>query len=316
MARAMAADLAGVPGGSAYGVVARSQPSAETFGHEFAARVFPSLEEMLADGDIDLIYVNSPNHLHYPQVRQALDAGKPVLCEKPFTLNSMQLAELIALARAKQLFLMEAMWVRFLPAVARLRTLLADGSIGALEWMQASFHSKPPRDASNRFYDLSMGGDALLDLGIYPVSFASMVFGAAPRQIVSSATLAETGVDEKFGALFEYPHGGRAAISAGFGGNFADEIVLLGSAGQIRMPRFAGWKLDQLIIEDGGNVEDVRHPVTGKGYGYQAAEAMRCLETGVLESPIIPLDESLAIMKTLDTLRAQWGMVFPGEAQS
>jgi predicted dehydrogenase len=199
--------------------------------------------------------------------------------------------------------------------VARLCAFLAAGKIGALEWLQASFHSKPTREVDNRFFSLAMGGGALLDLGIYPISFASMVFGGPPQNITSSATLGETGVDERFGALFEYPAGGRAAISAGFGGYFEDEIVLLGTAGQIRIPRYAGWKMGRLIVETSADVEDLQIPQRGRGYGYQAAEAMRCLEAGELESPVMPLDESLAIMKTLDDLRAQWGMVFPGETQ-
>ncbi len=313
MARAMASDLAGLPGSKVHAITSRTRQSAEAFGQEFGAEVFQSLEELLADDAVDLVYVSSPNHLHYPQVKLALEAGKPVLCEKPFTLNARQLAELITLARVKRLFLMEAMWVRFQPAVVRLRSLLAQGRIGELTWLQASFHSNPPREAGNRFFDLSMGGGALLDLGIYPISFASMAFGGPPQRIASSVALAETGVDERFGALFEYAGGGRAALSAGFGGYFEDEVVLQGAEGQIRLPRFGGWKFDRLIIETQNGVEELQEPLQGGGYGYQAAEVARCLQAGRLESPVMPLDESLAIMKTLDELRAQWSLAFSNE---
>jgi len=313
MARAMAADLAALPGCQVHSVTARSHQSAEDFGRQVEAKVASSLESLLADDEVDLVYITSPNNLHFSQAKLALEAGKRVLCEKPFTLNAAQLADLVDLARARGLFLMEAMWVRFLPAVVRLRSLLAEGRIGDLTWLHASFHSKPPREPGNRFYDLGMGGGALLDLGVYPISFASMAFGGPPQRAVSSVTLSETGVDDRFSALFEYEGGGRAALSAGFGGYFEDQIVLQGTQGQIRIPRFDGWKMDRLFVDTPGAVEEIREPMVGKGYGYQAAEILRCLEVRELESPIMPLDESLAIMKTLDNLRTQWGMAFPGE---
>ena len=309
----MASDLAEVPGCQVHSVTSRTRQSAEAFGREFGAHVSHSLEDLLADDAVDLVYVSSPNYLHFPHVKLALEAGKPVVCEKPFSLNARQLAELIAQARTRRLFLMEAMWVRFQPAVVRLRSLLAQGRIGKLAWLQASFHSSPPRVPGNRFYDLGMGGGALLDLGIYPISFASMAFGGPPQRIASSVALAETGVDERFGALFEYAGGGRAALSAGFGGYFEDEVVLQGAAGQIRLPRLGGWKFDRLIIETRSGMEELQEPLQSGGYGYQAVEAARCLQEGRLESSVMPLDESLAIMRTLDDLRTQWGVVFPGE---
>jgi predicted dehydrogenase len=311
MARAMAKDLVSVPGCIIHGVASRTAASAKAFAIEFDTQAYATLDELLAN--VDIVYVNTTNQVHHPQVRDALNAGKPVLCEKPFTLNAGQLTELISLARGKNLFLMEAMWVRFFPIVVRLRQLLEEGAIGDLQWMQASFHTNPSKDPTNRFYDLSRGGGALLDLGIYPISFASMVFGAAPARVLSSASLASTGVDERFAALFEYESGAQANLSAGFSGYFEDEIVILGNTGKIRIPRFHGWRMDRLILERDGSSDTIHLPLTGGGYGHQAAEVIRCLEAGLLESQAIPLDESLAIMRTLDELRAQWGMVFPNE---
>jgi predicted dehydrogenase len=312
MARSMAADMAVIPGCRIAAVTSRTERSSTAFAADFSAKAYPKLDAMLSSGDIDIVYVNSTNQAHSSQVKEALEAGKPVLCEKPFTLNAPQLAGLVALARSKNLFLMEAMWVRYLPAVVKLRQLLTDGIIGELQWMQAGFHANPAKDPKNRFYDPALGGGALLDLGIYPISFASMVFGE-PARIVSSASLAPTGVDERFAAIFDYASGAHASLSAGFNGFFKDEIVLLGSTGQVRAIRSAGWKVDRLIVERNGQVEDLQFLVDGRGYGYQAAEVLRCLEAGETESPVMPLDESLAIMKTLGQLRAQWGMVYPGE---
>ncbi len=312
MAYAMARDTAKLRDHRIAGVFSRSEESRQGFAKDFRCEAFVTLEDLIASDQIDVVYVNTPNQLHYPQVKAALQAGKPVLCEKPFTLNAAQLAELVELARSNKLFLMEAMWVRFLPAVVRLRELLASGVIGDLTWMQASFHSKPSFDPGNRFFDLAMGGGALLDLGIYPISFASMVLGT-PQSIYGSAKLADTGVDERFAAMFEYEGGARANLSAGFGGYFEDEIVLQGVLGHIRIPRFNGWNIDRLLIEKDKKTRQERFPLDGRGYGYQAAEVARCLAAGELESPVIPLSESLSIMQTLDSLRALWGIRFPGE---
>mgnify|MGYP003909649163 CR=1 FL=1 len=193
MAYAMARDLVKVRGAIIHSVFSRTEESRRRFAKDFNAASFSTLEELLADKSVDIVYVNTFNNLHYPQVKQALNAGKHVLCEKPFTLNAQQLAELVSLARSKNLLLMEAMWVRFLPAVVHLRTLLAEGILGEPIWLQASFHIHPVVDPADRLFDLKLGGGALLDLGIYPISFSSMLFGF-PKEIISSARIGVTGV--------------------------------------------------------------------------------------------------------------------------
>lgn len=320
MAAAMARDLRFARGNRVGGVVSRTTQSAAAFVRQFGGQAYGSLDAMLADPGIDVVYVSSPNNLHYEQTKAALLAGKPVLCEKTFTLNAAQLAELIEIARSRKLFLMEAMWVRWLPLVAGLplvsglRQLLASGAIGQPLHLSAAFHSLPPIAADNRFYSPALGGGALLDLGIYPISFASLVFGAQPQEIVSKAQLAPTGVDTRFSAIFSYAGGATGHLAAGFDGRMRHDIMLLGSEGNIRieMDR-GGWKMRRLHLEQGGGTRTLTAPYKGNGYGYQAAEVRRCLQAGLLESEDMPLDESLAILRTLDTLRAQWGMRYPGE---
>jgi len=314
MAAAMARDLRYAPGNRVGVVVSRTPESAAAFVRQFGGQVYGSLAALLADPGIDVVYVSSPNNLHYEQAKAALLAGKPVLCEKTFTLNATQLAELIEIARSRKLFLMEAMWVRWLPLVAGLRQLLASGAIGHPLHLSAAFHSQPPIANDSRFYNPALGGGALLDLGIYPISFASLVFGAQPQEIVSKAQLAPTGVDTRFSAIFGYAGGATAQLAAGFDGRMRHDIMLLGSEGNIRieMDR-GGWKMRRLHLEQGGGSRTLTAPYKGNGYGYQAAEVRRCLQGGLLESEAMPLDESLAILRTLDTLRAQWGMRFPGE---
>lgn len=314
MAAAMARDLRYAPGNRVGGDVSRTPESAAAFVRKFGGQAYGSLAALLADPGIDVVYVSSPNSLHYEQAKAALLAGKPVLCEKTFTLNAAQLAELIEIARSRKLFLMEAMWVRWLPLVAGLRQLLASGAIGQPLHLSAAFHSQPPIANDNRFYNPAFGGGALLDLGIYPISFASLVFGAQPQEIVSKAQLAPTGVDTRFSAIFSYASGATAQLAAGFDGRMRHDIMLLGSEGNIciEMDR-GGWKMRRLHLEQGGGTRTLTASYKGNGYGYQAAEVRRCLQAGLLESDVMPLDESLAILRTLDTLRAQWGMRFPGE---
>jgi predicted dehydrogenase len=285
------------------------------FARQFGGQTYDSLEAMLADVSIDVVYVSSPNNLHYLQTKAALEAGKPVLCEKTFTLSAAQLENLIAIARSKALFLMEAMWVRWLPVDVRLRQLLAEGAIGRPLQLQASFFSRPPIAADNRFYSPALGGGALLDLGIYPISFASMVFGRQPVSIQTTASLAETGVDQRFAAIFDYGDGCLAQVAAGFEQRMQSDIYILGSGGSVTIPLDqGGWRRNRLLLTDAkGKTKTLRLPYKGSGYGYQAAEVVRCLKAGLLESEVMPLDESLGMMRTLDALRAQWGMRLPGE---
>lgn len=315
MAQAMAADLRHAPGCRVAGVVSGTPESAAAFARQFGGQTYGSLEAMLANASIDVVYISSPNNLHYPQAKAALEAGKPVLCEKTFTLSAAQLENLIALARSKALFLMEAMWVRWLPVDVQLRQLLAQGAIGRPLHLQASFFSRPPVASDNRFYSPALGGGALLDLGIYPISFASMVFGRQPASIQTKAVLAETGVDQRFAAIFDYGDGCLAQVAAGFEQRMQNDIYILGSEGSITIPLDqGGWRRNLLVLSSAnGKTKTLRLPYKGSGYGYQAAEVARCLGAGLLESEVLPLDESQGIMRTLDALRAAWGMRLPGE---
>lgn len=313
MAQAMAHDLSQLPNARVHSVVSQTQKSARIFSESFGrCRIYESVEEMTADPQIDVVYISSPNHLHYPQAKLALQAGKPVLCEKPFTLNAIQLEELIAMARSRRLFLMEAMWIRWLPTIVKFRELMQAAAIGEPRLLKAGFHAQLSTDPDGRIYNLAMGGGSLLDLGIYPISLASLVFGKMPDEIASSAQLGDTGIDEHFGAVFRYGKTSMALVSAGVTGLFRDPISVHGTAGSIRLEN--AWRFNQLVIEPrDGEPETFTLPMQGKGYGHQAVEVMRCLDAGLLESPVMPLAESLAIMQTLDRLRAQWGLRFPDE---
>lgn len=313
MARAMADDYALADRATLHGVVSRTEKSAQPFAEDYGCQVYPTLEAMLADPDIDFINVTTPNQLHHPQTRAALEAGKPVLLEKPFTLSAAEAADLINLARQKQLFLMEAMWVRFLPLQAKLDELLAEEAIGELRMLRGSFHFLADFDPNSRVFAPEMGGGALLDLGIYPISFASRIFGPAPETINSYAYLGNTGVDEHFAAVLGYPERRMALVSAGLDGRVVEDNVLYGTQGHMRFN--SGWRQERLqLVPFKGEPREFEFPTRGRAYLYQILETIRCLDEGLIESPSMPLDETLAIMGTLDTLRAQWGLRYPGEA--
>lgn len=270
-------------------------------------------ESLVTRSDVDVVYIANTNNAHYESMLLALHAGKHVLCEKPFTINAAQAAEVIDLARAKNLFLMEAMWTRFLPAIATLREWLAAGLIGDLKKLQASFCTPLNCDPAGRILNPTLGGSSMLDLGIYPISLASLIFGGAPSRMSTTALLGETGVDERSEYLFEYENGACALLSSAVRFHSRISAEISGSDGWIRLPdRFHGAQQIQWGRGD-EIIEDLPFPFDGKGLHFEVAEVNRCIRESQIESAIMPLDETLEIMRTMDALRSEWGLVYPEE---
>lgn len=278
-----------------------------------AERAHGSYAELAHDPQVDAIYIATPHPLHHANTLLCLGAGKAVLCEKPFAINAGEAAAMIDAARARGLFLMEAMWTRFLPHMLRLRELLAAGVIGELRMLQADFGFRTEFNPHSRLFDPALGGGALLDVGIYPVSLASMLFGA-PERVAGLAHLGSTGIDEQSAMLLGYAGGQLAILSQATRTSTPHEALLLGTAGKIRV-HSSWWKATTMTLSvDGQPDQLIDVPATGNGYNYEAAEVGRCLRAGATESATMPLDETLAIMRVLDALRAQWGLRYPGEA--
>lgn len=311
IAEAFAEGLQYVTDSQLIAVGSRSQRSADDFAERFhIPNRHASYEALANDPDVDVVYIATPHGMHYENMLMCLNAGKHVLCEKAFTLNARQAAEVIALARAKKLFLMEAMWTRFLPAVVELRRILLSGVIGEVRAFQADFSFPPRFDPKSRLFDPALGGGSLLDLGVYPVSFTSMLFGE-PERIVSAAHLGITGVDMQMGAVMIYPDGKLAMAFSSLECNGANRAAIQGRLGRIEIAReFFHPEQFSVILQDGSR-EDYTFPIEGNGYRYEAQEVVERLLAGELESPVMPLDETLAIMRMMDTMRAQWGMVYP-----
>ena len=294
-------------------VGSRSGETADAFADEFdIPRRHGSYEALAADPDVDVVYVSTPHPFHKDNSILLLEHGKAVLCEKPFIMNAEQAQTVIGVAREHGMFLMEAMWTRYIPAVVRARELIAEGAIGDGRMVQADFGFRASMDPESRLFNKALGGGALLDVGIYVLSLASMVLGPKPREVVSTAQLGETGVDEQSAVLLKYAGGELAVLSCAVRTGTTVEATLFGTEGSIRIhsPFF---KSAGLTVTRGRNEELVELPLRGNGYNYEADEVGRCLRAGDKESAVMPLDESLALMHPTDRIRGQWGLTYPME---
>ncbi len=316
IANDLASAIKDCEGAELLAVASRSQTKADEFAEKWSIpRAYGSYEELVNDPDVDVVYIATPHNFHYENMKLCLSAGKHVLCEKAFTINAQQAEECIQLAREKNLFLMEAMWTRFFPAVRRIREMIEEKVLGEIRFVQADFFHHLPFDAEHRLYNPNLGGGALLDLGIYPVSFAVMLLGL-PEVISSSARLGETGVDEVDSLIFCYENCSSAQVSCGLGIEKPREVFILGTKGCIKIPESFFRPARFTLQLYGQEAEEHSYPYPGNGYGYELEEVMQCLAQGKLESEIMPLDETLDIMQLCDRLRAEWGVVYPEEMHS
>lgn len=313
IAGAMAEALHAVPAAEIAAVASRTQQRADEFGDEWGiARRYGRYADLAADPDVDVIYVATPHNLHHDNMTLCLNAGKHVLCEKPLTLNAAQAAACIALARDKGLFLMEAVWMRFFPAMARVREWVAAGTIGDVRLITADFCVHIPYDPAHRLYNLTLGGGALLDLGLYPLSLATMLLGF-PQQVGGHAHLAPTGVDEVDAITLRYDNGAIANLGCAMRVDKPRHAYVAGSEGTIHIhdPFF---RPQQLTLHRHGAAPQTHTvPYPGNGYVTEVEEVHACLRAGRTESAIMPLDDTLRLMQLMDTLRARWGVRYPDE---
>ena len=313
IAHAFATGLTYIDNAELVAVGSRAQETANEFGSEFRIpHRHASYEALANDPDVDVIYVATPHVFHKENSLLCLRAGKGVLCEKSFTINAGEAEELIKFARKQKLFLMEAMWTRFIPLVCRLREMLAERIIGDMQMFVADLGFRMDFGPEHRIYNPALGGGALLDVGIYPLSFASMVLGR-PARVTSLAHLGETGVDERAAIILGYESGALGVLYTATSTNTPCEVIITGTEGHIRVPPLMLRPTKLTLSRAGEKEEPIAIPFVGNGYNYEAMEVMRCLREGKLESDIMPLDESLEIMKTMDAIRAQWGLKYPTE---
>ena len=296
-------------------VGSRTEENAQRFAREFGiAKAHGSYEALVADPDVDIIYIATPHPQHVAAAKLALNAGKHILVEKPFTINAAEAAEIVSLASAKGLVVLEAMWTRFLPHMHRIRAIIAEGTIGEIRSLTADHRQKLTDDPQHRLNALELGGGALLDLGIYPISFAWDILGK-PGSIKASATFRDTGADAQVATIFHYASGAIATTLSSSDSAGPNRATVVGTKGRIEIDR-VWYSPTTFRVYDNDNAVIETHavPVEGRGMQFQADEAERLIAAGLTAGEIMPPSQSVEIMRTLDAVRAQIGLRYPGES--
>jgi predicted dehydrogenase len=313
IAHPFAEGLKSLPDAQLMAVGSRDAARADAFGEKFGIRHrHGSYQALVEDPEVDVIYVATPHPMHKDHCVMALEAGKAVLSEKPITINAAQAEAIARASRQNKRFAMEGHWSRFVPIMDRVRALLQEGAIGEVRMVEADFGFRAGFDPKSRLFDPELGGGALLDVGCYTLSFASMVLGT-PDRVSGLATLGETGVDEQAVITLGYPNGALALLSTAVRTNTPQRAAIIGAAGRILI-HSPWWHAQHItVVRDGRPEEEIHLPTTGTGFQYEAACVQECLRTGKLQCDLMPLDESIAIQRTMDTLRAQWGVKYPME---
>lgn len=313
IAHALARALADVPDAELVAVASRSSASSTAFGLEFGVtRCHASYQALADDPDVDVIYVATPHTLHADNMLMCLNAGKHVLCEKAFTMNRREAAQVIALARQKNLFVMEAMWSRFLPGALAVQRIIASGEIGAVQQVQADLGFVCTFGPEHRLLNPQLGGGALLDIGIYPLSMAAF-FAGPVVEAQAMAQIGATGVDEQTVFSLRHASGAVSSCSSSLRSQTPNEMTINGTLGRIRLHgRFYMAQSFTVEIRDGAT-RHVDTPFTGNGYAHEVIEVMRCIRAGLIESPAMPHAESIALMEVLDTMRGQIGLVYDAD---
>lgn len=306
-------DVRQLPDADIVAVGSRTAEAAQRFArqHEIP-RAHGSWAALAADPDVDVVYVATPHSAHHEATALMIDAGKAVLVEKPFTLNEAEARDLVERARAAGTFLMEAMWMRCNPVIGRLAATVAEGRIGDVRNVHADFGLTGTFPPTHRLRAPELGGGALLDLGVYPVSLAHLLLGA-PTAIAAWAQLTPEGVDANTGMVFGYDNGATSLLSCSLVADLSLTATITGTEGRITLPRPLFRPEHFTIHHDGAEPDTITEPIHGVGYTHMAAEVMRCLRDGLTESPLVPLADTLAVMRTMDAVRAQIGVSYPSE---
>lgn len=304
IAKVFTEDLLRLPGHEVLAVGSRAAETAEAFAAEHdLPRAYGSYAALAADGDLDIVYIATPHSGHHPDATLCLKAGRAVLVEKPFTATAAEAESLVALARQTGLFAMEAMWTRFNPLIIKLRELVAEGAIGEVMAIYADFAWPAPYDPQHRLWAPELAGGALLDLGVYPLSFAWMLLGQ-PDTVQTTSFAAPSGVDANTGILLGYASGAVALLHCGLTSQSPQTATVVGTKGRIEVATPFFRPAAMTLHRD--DTESFTLDIHGHGYTYQAEAVARSLRAGETESLHMPLEESLAIMRVLDTIAAQF----------
>ena len=317
IAKKLAADIALIDNAQLVAVGSRSKEKATQFAREFAIpHIHDSYEDLAKDPEVDVIYVATPHSHHHENTLMCLENNKAVLCEKAFAVNYRQAKEMVEKARQKKLFLMEAMWTKFLPHYNKMKSIVDSGQLGDISSVLINFGFKPRTPVPARLFDPALAGGTILDIGVYNVFIAMSVLGR-PDEIEASMTPASTGIDEQCSVLFKYKSGAMAQLFSSFVAHLPTEADINGSDGRLRLTHrfyapestleFYPEKMDskQQVLFDG--------PQQGWGYQYEVKHVCECLEKGMKESDVMTLDNTLEMMRVLDEIRKKAGIRYEAD---
>jgi predicted dehydrogenase len=291
-----------------YAIASRDLEKAKKFAARFGnCHYYGAYDQLVTDANVDIIYIATPHAFHCEQTLLCLRNKKAVVCEKPMALSYEQSAKMIAVARQHQVFLMEGMWSRFMPAINKAKELIDNGVIGKLQYIHCDFGFAAPFHPQGRLFNKALGGGAILDVGVYTVFLASFLLGE-PSSIQSNSRLTATGVDEYCNAIAQYPGGETAHLFTSIGTQTEISATLTGTKGRIELP--APWyKTTQLILQlQEGEAQQFDYPHSSNGFEHEIKEVTECLDQGLLECPAMPLDFTLLVSKIMDTLLQQAGV--------
>lgn len=311
IAHTFAEALKGCDDAELYAVSSRSLEKAEEFAKKYGfSHAYGDYAEMAENSEIDVIYIASPMASHYKNAVTCLKSGRNVLCEKSIGLNFGQAEKMISLAREKNLFFMEAMWMKCRPAYLKVKEWVNSGKIGDIRYIKADFSNYIPYDANDRLFRLDCGGGALLDLGVYPLTFAEAFLGM-PNEIISAANIGKDGVDLSNTILLRYDDGKFVSADNGFELQLSNNAIISGTEGFITMGKWFHCTCEATLFNrEAKEVENFVCENEINGYEYEIREVHRCLLEGLKESPLVPHENTLNVMKLMDTCREQWKMKF------
>lgn len=315
IAKAFAKSMQHVANATLAGVGSRHRKSANDFATAHGiGRAHGSYDGLVKDPNIDVIYVATPHTAHLSNTLLCLSSGKHVLCEKPFALNEHEVTQMVQAAKDSGLFLMEAMWMRFIPLIVDLQRRITDGEIGEVRMIQADFGFRAPFDPQSRLFNPHLAGGALLDIGIYPLAFASLLLGE-PEEIASVGHIGSTGVDEQSAYALKHKNGAISMLSSALRTRTSMSAKVFGTHGQIHLPSQFWRGQEMTIYRRNHEPEKVLLPYEDNGYQFEAQEVVDCLLAGRLQSEMMPLDDSISLMRTMDRIRSQLNLTYPAETR-
>ena len=312
IANAFAKEVNNSQGGKVVAVFGRNEERAKSFSEKYnIEKYYSDINEFLNDDNIDAVYIATPHNYHMEYAIKCIKAKKHILCEKPFSYNYKTSKEVLDLAKENNVFIMEALWTLFLPAINKAKTWVKENKIGKVKLITANFGFKSEEDVNSRLYNANLAGGALLDVGIYPILFSNFIMNDIPKEIKATATMTRTGVDETDVIDLKYKDGALASVTCSIAAETDNTAVIYGEKGKIVIPTF--WMAKEAYLYSYENEEKFEDKYNEAGYKYEIIEANNCIVNNALESDIASHDVTLYLARIMDEIREQIGLVYPFE---